>query len=38
MTKLNKIDKNWDLFKQKNNIRTKMTKLNENWDQKSILT
>jgi len=34
MTKLNKIDENWDLFEHKNKIRTYLTKLDENWDKK----
>jgi len=38
MTKLNKVDENWNLIEQKNNIRTKLTKLNENRDQMYILT
>jgi len=38
MTKLNKIDKNLDLFEYKNKIRTYLTKLDKNWDQESILT
>jgi len=48
MTKLNKIDQNWNLFinlqkkicsfEHKNKIKTNLTKLYKNWDQKGILT
>jgi len=37
MTQMNKIDKNWDLFKYKNKIRTYWTKLKENWEKIYIL-
>jgi len=30
MTKLNKIEENWDLFDYKSKIRTDLTKLDEN--------
>jgi len=30
VTKLNKIDKNWDLFEYKNKIMTDLTKFHEN--------
>jgi len=32
MTKLNKIDENWNLYEHTKNIRTKRTKLNKNTD------
>jgi len=38
MTKLNKINENWDLFEHKAKIITDLTKLDENWDNKNILT
>jgi len=38
MIKLNKINGNWDLFENKNNIRTYLKKPNKNWDQNDILT
>jgi len=36
MTKLKKFDKNYDLFEQKNKIRTNLIKFDKNWDQKGI--
>jgi len=38
MTKLNKIDENWDLFEHKNKIMIDLTNLDENWEKKVILT
>jgi len=37
MTKLNKIDENWNLFEHKNKIRTDLTKLDKIWDKKVFL-
>jgi len=38
MIKLNKFNKNCDLFEQKNKIMTDLTKLDKNYNQKGILT